>query len=119
MTSPTVNLNIKDVEVDMNTDGVFGNEYGTSLMKITTIEEYSLCLSFFIDIKTNAIGAVNAHTIRDICPCCKVKILQCEELNKSENKKKVLQDAYAWMKKAEKYRLQLLLGNYGKLNVIG
>lgn len=119
MTSPTVNLNIKDVEVDMSVDGSFGNENGTSLMKITTIEEPSLCLYFFINIKNNAIGAVNAHTIRDICLCCKVKILQCEVLNKSENKKKVLQDAYAWMIKAEKYRLQLSLGNYGNLNVIG
>ncbi|TNO91087.1 MULTISPECIES: hypothetical protein [Bacillaceae] len=119
MTSPTVNLNIKDVEVDMSVDGAFGNENGTSLMKITTIEEHSICLYFFINIKNNAIGAVNAHTIRDICPCCKVKILQCEVLNKSENKKKVLQDAYAWMIKAEKYRLQLSLGNYGNLNVIG
>ncbi|WP_255295548.1 hypothetical protein [Bacillus cereus] len=42
MTSPTVNLNIKDVEVDMSVDGAFGNENGTSLMKITTIEEHSL-----------------------------------------------------------------------------
>ncbi|HDR8129176.1 TPA: hypothetical protein QC448_003620 [Bacillus cereus] len=119
MTSPTVNLNIKDVKVDVSTDGTFGNEDGTSLMKITTIEEYSLCLYFFVNIKNNVIGAVNTHTIGNICPCCKVKILQCEELNRSENKKKVLEDAYTWMKKAEKYRLQLLLSKYGNLNVIG
>ncbi|MCU5453991.1 hypothetical protein PDM83_09905 [Bacillus cereus] len=109
MTSPTVHLKIEDVEVDMN---VFGNEDRTSQMKITTTEGYALCLEFFVNAGQNTIGAIITHTVGDTCPCCKEKGFYCKKLNKGENMKKVLQDAYAWMQTAKKYRLQWVFGSY-------
>ncbi|WP_241139007.1 hypothetical protein [Bacillus mycoides] len=117
MTNLTVSLNIKNVELKMNTAGSLWNVEGYTRMNIDT-EDYPIALNFGVDIKNNTITVYYIHTLGKFCPCCKEEKTRCNILNEPKNKAKVLQEAYDFLKETEKHRLKFLFSKYKDLKIV-
>ena len=68
-----IDLDIKDVTVQMELNGVFWNEDGVAEMTVTTKAEHSLLLRLVVDLKSKTIRATSADIVNGFCPLCKQK----------------------------------------------
>ena len=58
-----VDLDIKDVTVKMELNGVFWNEDRIAEMKVTTKEEHSVILRLVVDLESKNIRATSAEIV--------------------------------------------------------
>ena len=58
-----IDLEIKDVTVQMELNGVFWNEDGIVEMMVTTKAEHSLILRLVVDLESKTIRAMNAEIV--------------------------------------------------------
>ena len=68
-----VDLDIKDVTVKMELNGVFWNEDRIAEMKVTTKEEHFVILRLVVDLESKTIRATSAEIVNGFCPLCKQK----------------------------------------------
>ena len=101
-----VDLDIKDVTVKMELNGVFWNEDRIAEMKVTTKEEHSVILRLVVDLESKTIRR-RAEIVNGFCPLCKQKRDECSELNDLQNKMEILEEAYDWVREHPEYRFQL------------
>ncbi|WP_238599717.1 hypothetical protein, partial [Bacillus cereus] len=81
-----MDLDIKDVNVQMELNGVFWNEDGIAEMTVTTKEEHSFILRLVVDLENKTIRATSIGIVNGFCPLCKQKRNECSELNDLQNK---------------------------------
>ncbi|MFB5551977.1 hypothetical protein ACE41B_23280 [Bacillus cereus] len=113
-----IDLDIKDVTVQMELNGVFWNEDGVAEMTVTTKAEYSLLLRLVVDLKSKTIRATSTDIVNGFCPLCKQKKDKCSELNDLQNKMGILEEAYDWVREHPEYRFQLSFYEYNKFEVV-
>ncbi|MES5893263.1 MULTISPECIES: hypothetical protein [Bacillus cereus group] len=113
-----INLDIKDVNVNMELNGVFWDEDRIAEMMVTTEAEHSLILRLLVDLERKTINAMSAEIVDGFCPLCKQKKEECSELNDSQNKMDILEEAYDWVREHPKYRFQLSFYEYNKFEVV-
>ncbi|MEK4743538.1 MULTISPECIES: hypothetical protein [unclassified Bacillus (in: firmicutes)] len=113
-----IDLDIKDVTVKMELNGVFWNEDGIAEMTVTTKEEHSLLLRLLVDLESKTIRATSAEIVNGFCPRCKQKRDECSELNDLQNKMDILEEAYDWVREHPEYRFQLSFYEYNKFEVV-
>ena len=68
-----VDLDIKDVTVKMELNGVFWNEDRIAEMKVTTKEEHSVILRLVVDLESKTIRATSAEIVNGFCLCANRK----------------------------------------------
>ena len=102
-----VDLDIKDVTVKMELNGVFWNEDRIAEMKVTTKEEHSVILRLVVDLESKTIRATSAEIVNGFCPCANRERDECSELNDLQNKMEILEEAYDWVREHPEYRFQL------------
>lgn len=102
-----IDLDIKDVNVQMELNGVFWNEDGMAEMTVTTKEEHSLLLRLVVDLESKTIRATSTEIVNGFCPLCKQKRDECSELNDVQNKMDILEEAYDWVREHPEYCFQL------------
>ena len=93
-----VDLDIKDVTVKMELNGVFWNEDRIAEMKVTTKEEHSVILRLVVDLESKTIRATSAEIVNGFCLSAKQKRDECSELNDLQNKMEILEEAYDWVR---------------------
>ncbi|MEM5633895.1 hypothetical protein AAHB55_13325 [Bacillus cereus] len=113
-----VDLDIKDVTVKMELNGVFWNEDRIAEMKVTTKEEHSVILRLVVDLESKTIRATSAEIVNGFCPLRKQKRDECSELNDLQNKMEILEEAYDWVREHPEYRFQLSFYEYNKFEVV-
>ena len=113
-----IDLDIKDVTVQMELNGVFWNEDGLAEMTVTTKAEHSLILRLVVDLESKTIRATSAEIVNGFCPLCKQKRDECSELNDLQNKMDILEEAYDWVREHPEYRFQLSFYEYNKFEVV-
>ncbi|PRT03373.1 hypothetical protein C6356_22945 [Bacillus wiedmannii] len=113
-----IDLDIKDVAVQMELNGVFWNEDGIAEMTVTTKEEHSLLLRLVVDLESKTIRVTCAEIVNGFCPLCKQKRDECSELNDLQNKMDILEEAYDWVREHPEYRFQLSFYEYNKFEVV-
>ncbi|MFU2028292.1 hypothetical protein ACM6Q8_01145 [Bacillus wiedmannii] len=113
-----IDLNIKDVAVQMELNGVFWDEHGIAEMTVTTREEHSLLLRLVVDLESKTIRVTSAEIVNGFCPLCKQKRDECSELNDLQNKMDILEEAYDWVREHPEYRFQLSFYEYNKFEVV-
>jgi len=113
-----IDLDIKDVTVQMELNGVFWNEDRIAEMMVTTKAEHSLILRLLVDLESKTISAMSAEIANGFCPLCEQKRDECSELNDSQNKMDILEEAYDWVREHPKYRFQLSFYEYNKFEVV-
>lgn len=113
-----INLDIKDVNVQMELNGVFWNEDRIAEMVVTTTAEHSLILRLVVDLENETLSAISAEIVSGFCPLCKQKKSECSELNNPKNKMDILEEAYDWVREHPKYRFQLSFYEYNKFEVV-
>ncbi|WP_142334148.1 hypothetical protein [Bacillus wiedmannii] len=113
-----IDLDIKDVTVQMELNGVFWNEDGLAEMTVTTKAEHSLILRLVVDLESKTIRATSAEIVNGSCPLCKQKRDECSELNDLQNKMDILEKAYDWVREHPEYRFQLSFYEYNKFEVV-
>lgn len=113
-----IDLDIKDVNVQMELNGVFWNEDGIAEMTVTTKEEHSLLLRLVVDLESKTIRATSVEIVNGVCPLCKQKRKECSELNDLQNKMDILEEAYDWVREHPEYRFQLSFYDYNKFEIV-
>ncbi|MBH0358949.1 hypothetical protein COF68_12460 [Bacillus toyonensis] len=113
-----INLDIKDINVKMELNGVFWNEDRIAEMMVTTTAEHSLILHILVDLENKTICAMSATIVNGFCPLCKQKRDECSELNDLQNKMDILEEAYDWVREHPEYRFQLSFYEYNKFEVV-
>ncbi|PFI52521.1 hypothetical protein COI73_00565 [Bacillus cereus] len=113
-----INLDIKDVNVKMELNGVFWNEDRIAEMMVTTKAEHALILRLVVDVESKTIRAMSAEIVNGFCSLCKQKRDECSELNDPQNKMDILEEAYDWVREHPKYRFQLSFYEYNKFEVV-
>ncbi|WP_141525170.1 hypothetical protein [Bacillus cereus] len=113
-----IDLDIKDVTVQMELNGVFWNEAGIAEMTVTTKEEHSLILQIVVDLENRTIRATSAEIVNGFCPLCKQKKDECSELKDLQNKMEILEEACDWVREHPVYRFQLSFYEYNKFEII-
>lgn len=113
-----IDLDIKDVNVQMELNGVFWNEDGVAEMTVTTTEEHSLLLRLVVDLESKIIRATSAEIVNGCCPLCKQKRDECSDLNDLQNKMDILEEAYDWVREHPEYRFQLSFYEYNKFEIV-
>ncbi|MDG1621957.1 MULTISPECIES: hypothetical protein [Bacillus cereus group] len=125
----SVNLNIKNVSVEMDKKGVFWNAGDIAKMKVITTSKQSLELDVLIQFKKGSKGTIRMNEVRSTdgnCPLCGRKSEDCLEdrskyckgLSDLQNKMLILQQVYDWIKKYSIYRLHFLTYEYDKFEVV-
>ncbi|EMI9089370.1 hypothetical protein COD05_23055 [Bacillus cereus] len=113
-----IDLDIKDVTLQMELNGVFWNEDGIAEMMVTTKEEHSFILRLVVDLESKTIRAMNTEIVNGFCPLCKQKRNECSELNDAQNIMGILEEAYDWVREHPEYRFQLSFYEYNKFEVV-
>ncbi|MEN8647957.1 hypothetical protein ABFE25_25580 [Bacillus toyonensis] len=113
-----INLDIKDINVKMELNGVFWNENRIAEMMVTTTAEHSLILHILVDLENKTISAMSATIVNGFCPLCKQKRDECSEFNDPQNKMDILEEAYDWVREHPEYRFQLSFYEYNKFEVV-
>lgn len=113
-----IDLDIKDVNVQMELNGVFWNEDGTAEMMVTTKAEHYFILRLVVDLESKTIRATSVEIVTGFCPLCKQKKDVCSELNDLQNKMEILEEAYDWVREHPEYRFQLSFYEYNKFEVV-
>ncbi|PGO33248.1 hypothetical protein CN984_03915 [Bacillus cereus] len=113
-----INLEIKDVDVKIELNGVFWDEDRIAEMIVTTEAEHSFILRLLVDLESKTISAMSADVVNGFCPLCKQKRDECSELTDSQNKMDILEEVYDWVREHPKYRFQLSFYDYNKFEVV-
>ncbi|HGH7181025.1 hypothetical protein DXB51_17530 [Bacillus cereus] len=113
-----IDLDIKDVTVQMELNGVFWNEDKIAEMTVTTKEEHSFILRLVVDLESKTIRVMKAEIVNGFCPLCKQKRDKCSELNDLQNKMDILEEVYDWVREHPEYRFQLSFYEYNKFEVV-